>query len=66
MAQDLFSTVGLPKLEEFIPDAFFLDMLLVHNPKNLTKHRQCRDTNKPLKYRRVIHPHCESPTPEKP
>ncbi|KAI0649777.1 hypothetical protein C8Q79DRAFT_997833 [Trametes meyenii] len=49
---DLFSTVGLPKLEEFIPDALFPDTLLVHDPDRTTNHKA--DPSEPIKYRRVL------------
>ncbi|OSD00997.1 hypothetical protein PYCCODRAFT_1459906 [Trametes coccinea BRFM310] len=51
---DQFSTTGLPKLEEFIPDSFFPDILLVHDPDRRTQHQQPID--KPVKFRRVLSP----------
>ncbi|KAI0819887.1 hypothetical protein BC628DRAFT_1525296 [Trametes gibbosa] len=48
-----FSVKGLPKLEEFIPDALLPDVLLVHDPDRTTGHEQA--TDQPVTYRRVIH-----------
>ncbi|KAI0658069.1 hypothetical protein C8Q70DRAFT_918023 [Cubamyces menziesii] len=53
-AADLFSTKGLPKLEEAIPEAFLPDILLVHDPDRTTQHAS--NPNEPIKYRRVIYP----------
>ncbi|KAI0366532.1 hypothetical protein BV20DRAFT_1124167 [Pilatotrama ljubarskyi] len=50
---DKFSTRGLPKLEELIPDAFLPDTLLVHDPDRATRHRLA--AREPVKYRRVVH-----------
>ncbi|KAI0672167.1 hypothetical protein C8Q78DRAFT_1077726 [Trametes maxima] len=49
---DLFSTAGLPKLEEFIPDALFPDILFVHDPDRATNHKA--NPSEPIKYRRVL------------
>ncbi|KAI9069031.1 hypothetical protein FKP32DRAFT_1641399 [Trametes sanguinea] len=46
--------MGLPKLEEFIPDPFFPDTLLVHDPDCCTQHNQ--PTDQPVKYKRVRYP----------
>ncbi|CDO76773.1 hypothetical protein BN946_scf184978.g2 [Trametes cinnabarina] len=51
---DMFSAEGLPKLEEFIPDAFFPDTLIVHDPDRRTQHEQPSD--KPVTFRRVRYP----------
>ncbi|KAH9903246.1 hypothetical protein C8Q73DRAFT_751029 [Cubamyces lactineus] len=53
-AANLFSTKGLPKLEEAIPEAFLPDILLVHDPDRTTHHAS--DPNEPIKYRRVVYP----------
>ena len=47
----LFSMQGLPKLEEFIPEGLFPDVLLVHDPQQLTNHKQTG--GEPVKYKRV-------------
>ncbi|KAI0329811.1 hypothetical protein GY45DRAFT_841765 [Cubamyces sp. BRFM 1775] len=49
----LFSVKGLPKLEEFIPDEYFPDELLVHDPDNTTL--QSETPTKPIRYLRC-HP----------
>ncbi|RDX52419.1 hypothetical protein OH76DRAFT_1470364 [Lentinus brumalis] len=50
-ASGLFNVQDLPKLEEFIPDGLFPDVLLVHDPQKLTNHEQTGDD--PVKYKRV-------------
>ncbi|PIL28838.1 hypothetical protein GSI_08883 [Ganoderma sinense ZZ0214-1] len=59
-ARDLYSVEGLPKLEEFIPDGFLPDVLMVHDPDNTTKSRTRKgvdseadsDKDKPVMYKR--------------
>ncbi|KAH9903248.1 hypothetical protein C8Q73DRAFT_633651 [Cubamyces lactineus] len=48
-----FSVKGLPKLEEFIPEEYFPDELLVHDPENTT--HQPQTPTKPIRYLRC-HP----------
>ncbi|KAI1792708.1 hypothetical protein LXA43DRAFT_1180799 [Ganoderma leucocontextum] len=56
--RDPYSVEGLPKLEEFIPDEFFPDVLMVHDPDNTTKSRKDDDSepdsdkDKPIMYKR--------------
>lgn len=50
---DPFSIDGLPKLEEFLPDGFLPDILLVHDPDRATRHRQA--ASEPVKYKRVTY-----------
>ncbi|RPD60675.1 hypothetical protein L227DRAFT_547709 [Lentinus tigrinus ALCF2SS1-6] len=50
-ASGLFSVQDIPKLEEFIPEGLFPDVLLVHDPQQLTNHKQTSDD--PVKYRRI-------------
>ena len=56
---DPYSVEGLPKLEEFIPDRFLPDVLMVHNPDNNTRSRKNGDSpgddgnkEKPIMYKR--------------
>lgn len=72
-APGLFSTRDLPKLEEFIPEALFPDILLVYDPCGLLKDpvepeyslSNSADTA-PIKYKRMqpILPHDSSSTAE--
>ena len=48
----MFSVQDLPKLEEFIPEALFPDVLLVHDPQRLTN-REPPDGDEPVKYKRI-------------
>ncbi|KAI0761339.1 hypothetical protein BD413DRAFT_647260 [Trametes elegans] len=50
---DMSSTEGLPKLEEFIPDPFLPDTLMVHDPDRTTNYQG--SPNEPIKYRRVTY-----------
>ncbi|KAM5546094.1 hypothetical protein V8D89_000220 [Ganoderma adspersum] len=55
---DPFSIEGLPKLEEFIPEDCFPDVLMVHDPDNTTRSRKKGDSevdsdkDKPVMYKR--------------
>ncbi|KAI1792702.1 hypothetical protein LXA43DRAFT_310913 [Ganoderma leucocontextum] len=51
-APGLFSLKDLPKLEEFIPEGLFPDVLLVHDPAKLTNHAQ--PGSEPVKYKRLF------------
>ena len=57
-SRDPYSVEGLPKLEEFIPEDFFPDVLMVHDPDNTTKSRKRGDPevdgdkDKPVMYKR--------------
>ncbi|RDX52430.1 hypothetical protein OH76DRAFT_1433883 [Lentinus brumalis] len=48
-----FLTDGLPKLEEFIPEEHLPDILMVHDPNNVTNARKAgRSDVVPIKYKR--------------
>ncbi|KAI0819896.1 hypothetical protein BC628DRAFT_1423422 [Trametes gibbosa] len=50
-ATGLFSVEALPKLEEFIPEEFFPDVLMVHDPDNTTNQRNFdKSQSRPIKY----------------
>ncbi|KAI0767599.1 hypothetical protein C8Q74DRAFT_1203803 [Fomes fomentarius] len=54
-ARDLYSVDGLPKLEEFIPSEYLPDVLLVHDPQNVThsgKEGNAKDKDEPIQYKR--------------
>ncbi|PIL28844.1 hypothetical protein GSI_08890 [Ganoderma sinense ZZ0214-1] len=51
-APGLFNLKDLPKLEEFIPEGLFPDILLVHDPGKLTNHTQ--PGGEPVKYKRLF------------
>ncbi|KAI0767598.1 hypothetical protein C8Q74DRAFT_966700 [Fomes fomentarius] len=54
-ARDLHSVDGLPKLEEFIPSEYLPDVLLVHDPQNVTRSRKAdhaEDKDEPIQYKR--------------
>ncbi|KAM5546088.1 hypothetical protein V8D89_000214 [Ganoderma adspersum] len=51
-APGLFCLKGLPRLEEFIPEGLFPDILLVHDPAELTNHTQLG--SEPVKYKRLF------------
>ena len=48
----LFSLKDLPKLEEFIPEGLFPDVLLAHDPAKLINHTQ--SGSEPVKYKRLL------------
>ncbi len=54
-ARDPHSVDGLPKLEEFIPSEYLPDVLLVHDPQNVTHSRKeddTKDKDEPIQYKR--------------
>ncbi|KAL4253255.1 hypothetical protein ABKN59_004756 [Abortiporus biennis] len=50
-----YCTTDIPKLEEFIPDVFFPDVLLVHDPHNVAiGFARVTSSGKPKRYKRVL------------
>lgn len=70
-----FFVGDLPKLEQFIPEDFFPDILLVHDPSGITDGASKEDkskkveessSKKPMKYKRIFPKLARDEKPEKP